>query len=541
LKRRAGLLGPAGPALAAAAALAPFAGKAYHVDDTVFLRIARQIQERPLAPYDFRYNWGLTPVPAWVLNLHPPLNGYYLAAVGLLAREREVWTHLAYLPFAAACAALMTLIARRLCRRPLPAVLASLACPAFFVSATNVMADVPLLMFWLLAALLTLESVEPGKESRLWAAAAAAAAAAMTKYFGLSLVPLGLAYWLAKKRRASIHLASFLVAPAAVALWGWYSETQIGFFHPFASGEFGWASARLGPPTAVAAAAFLGGGSAWALALAPTMRRLGRFALPAVAAAAAAALLMGGVPAAARVEWLALSFGGGLLFSAAAAGAAARPDAESLFLSLWFGGVLLFAGLLNWTVNERALLPAFFPAAVLVTRWLESSADGERRLSRWPWAVAPAFALSLLLAAADAGHAGAARDFAAGPARALIRGGRRARFIGHWGFQYYMEREGAEPFDYRRPELGPDERLCVSLNNSSTLPVPEPLRSRLVVEAREAAPDPLGVRLTDVEDGTAGFYSSDFGPVPFSFARGAAYDEFLIQRADAPGGPTSRP
>jgi hypothetical protein len=94
-----------------------------------------------------------------------------------------------------------------------------------------------------------------------------------------------------------------------------------------------------------------------------------------------------------------------------------------------------------------------------------------------------------------------------------------------------MERAGAEPFDYARPNLPPGGRLAVSLNNTATLPAPEPLRSSLIREALVPYPSGLGAQLTDVEGGTAGFYGSVFGPAPYSFGRARNRDEFVLERA----------
>ncbi len=529
-------LSPAAAALAVAAALAPFAGKAYHIDDTIFLRLARQIAEHPLRPFDFFYAWGLTPIPAWLMYLNPPLDSYYLAFVRAWAHEREVWTHLAFLPFGAACAALSVAISRRLCRREsaAAAAAAALAGPAFLVSATNVMADVPLLCFWLAGVFCTLLAVEPGQEAWLWVGAAAATAAAMTKYFGLALVPLCLIYVLAKTRRINAHLLSFLCAPLVLTAWSFYSKSQSGFHHPLASGQFALGARPLDIPQGLILASFLGGGALWPLALLFRPRGLRAAAGAAVAAAVFAALTAASVPAPARAEWIVFSAAGGLLTATSIAGALARPDAEALLLTLWLFGTLAFAGLVNWTVNERALLPAFLPAALLTARLLESSAYGRRTLSLWPWAATPTLALSLVLAAADAGQAGAGRSFAQGPARALLSEGRPVFFIGHWGFQYYMEREGARPFDYRAPDLPTGARLCVSLNNSGTLPTPSRLRSRLVLERYLRAANPAPAALTDAQGLGAGFYNSANGPVPFSFGRLVDADDFVIQSVAAP-------
>ncbi len=506
---------PAALALGTVAALLPFLGKAYHIDDTIFLRMARQIAEHPSRPFDFFYPWGMTPLPAWLLYLNPPLDSYYLAAVGKLAREREFWTHLAYLPFAAACAAFSGAIARRLCRDPLPAAAAALVGPAFVVSATNVMADVPLLAFWLAGVWALLVAAEPGREGWLWVSAAAASAAAMTKYFGISLVPLSLVYWLALKRRPSVHWLSFLAAPAVLAAWSFYTKSQCGFHHPLASGEFALESLPHVLPQGLVTASFVGGGSLWPIALLATRPSKAALAL-AAAALAGAVLTLSSVAAAARPEWLILAPAGALLVGECATAAISRPNAESLLLTLWLFGTLAFAGLVNWTVNERALLPALLPAAILVARGMEDDESRRRLLRRWGWGLAPVLLISLLLAAADAGQADAGRQSAAVAAGDPVA---KKYYIGHWGFQYYMDRAGAESFNYRRQDLPEGAHLYVFLNSSSVMSPGDALRRRLTLVRLFQAVNPVPAVLTDAAGLSAGFYSSSFGPVPFSFSR----------------------
>ena len=62
-------------------------------------------------------------------------------------------------------------------------------------------------------------------------------------------------------------------------------------------------------------------------------------------------------------------------------------------------------------------------------------------------------------------------------------------------------------------------------------PSPEPLRSSLIREARIDYPRGIGARLTDVEGGTAGFYGSVFGAVPYSFGFERNGDSFIVERA----------
>jgi hypothetical protein len=42
-------------------ALAPFLGKAFTIDDTLFLRVAEHALEQPLSPMAFTYTWAETP------------------------------------------------------------------------------------------------------------------------------------------------------------------------------------------------------------------------------------------------------------------------------------------------------------------------------------------------------------------------------------------------------------------------------------------------------------------------------------------------
>ena len=50
-------------AAAVFACLLPFSGKAFNVDDTLFIYVARQITQHPLDPFGFKVNWFLDAVP----------------------------------------------------------------------------------------------------------------------------------------------------------------------------------------------------------------------------------------------------------------------------------------------------------------------------------------------------------------------------------------------------------------------------------------------------------------------------------------------
>jgi 4-amino-4-deoxy-L-arabinose transferase-like glycosyltransferase len=103
------------------AVLVPFAGKAFFIDDTLFLRAAQQIQYHPLDFYGFSLNWFGYTTPMTVAFDNPPLTSYYIAFAAWLLGWNEWALHLAFLlPALAAVGGIFTL-AKSYCERPFTA------------------------------------------------------------------------------------------------------------------------------------------------------------------------------------------------------------------------------------------------------------------------------------------------------------------------------------------------------------------------------------------------------------------------------------
>ncbi len=67
--------------------------KAYHIDDTAYLEVARAILADPLHPMSGQVNWGDFSEPIHQIN-QPPLLSYMLAGVFYCCGESELATHL---------------------------------------------------------------------------------------------------------------------------------------------------------------------------------------------------------------------------------------------------------------------------------------------------------------------------------------------------------------------------------------------------------------------------------------------------------------
>src|SRR5881227_151104 len=200
---------------AAVAALAPFLNKAFHIDDPLFLWMAQQTSQHPADPYGFSVNWYVSAKPMFSVMQNPPLNAYYMALAASFLGWSELAMHGAFLFPAVAAVLGMFFLAQRLSGSPLLGALLVLFTPVFLVSATTIMCDVWLLALWVWSVNYWLRGLERHSYRLLLLAALLAAAAALTKYFGVSLVPLLAVYTLVQNRRLTSRLL-FLLIPVAV-------------------------------------------------------------------------------------------------------------------------------------------------------------------------------------------------------------------------------------------------------------------------------------------------------------------------------------
>ena len=136
------------------AVLAPFLGKAFHIDDPLFIYAAEQILREPFDPYGFDVNWYGFPMPMHRVTQNPPLTSYFIALVASFAGFREWALHGAFVLPAVAAVLGTYRLARAMGARPVVAALIVALAPGFVVSSTNVMSDTILLALWTWSVLL---------------------------------------------------------------------------------------------------------------------------------------------------------------------------------------------------------------------------------------------------------------------------------------------------------------------------------------------------------------------------------------------------
>ena len=448
--------------------LAPFLGKAIHIDDTLFVWIAKHILKHPVDPYGFQVVWYGSSMPMHEVTKNPPLAAYYAALAGAWAGWSEFYLHLAFVLPAVIVVLGVYRLGRGLCDSPALAAVLTLAAPGFLVSSTSLMSDVPMLALWLVAIVLWREGLETESPLRLGASALTMAACALTKYFGACLIPLLLLYTIWKKRRGGLWMLWFLVPVCILA--GYQVWTRGLYGHGLLSDAVTYAreSRNVDPPSPLAATlvrlsplaavlvglSFLGGCALPALTFGAWLWSKRAIVVGlALAVAGAIAVALGWIvagPFPSDHPWfLAVQFGlfigGGLSVLALAwSDFWHRRDADSVLLLAWVLGTFSFAAFVNWTVNARSVLPLIPAVAILIVRAL----GPYPKHGSWMMAVplTASLLISLWVTWSDTRLANSAREAAEVICGESQNQPENVLFQGHWGFQYLHGSAWSTPF-----------------------------------------------------------------------------------------------
>jgi 4-amino-4-deoxy-L-arabinose transferase-like glycosyltransferase len=517
--------------------LLPFSGRAFSTDDPLFIWTAQHIVQQPLNPYGFDVNWNRSVAAMSEVTQNPPLAAYYTAAAGKIAGWSERALHLAFLLPTIALVLGVYRLARRFTGSAGVAAVATLVTPAFLVSACSVMSDPMMLALWLWGAIFWIEGLDSEKPIYFAISVILIAASALTKYFGVALLPLLFVYTLVRLRRLGAWMV-FLLLPFAVLIGYEFATAKI-YGHgllataaQFSRNHRLWTHASKGARTLVTLS-YMGGSVLPALLLAPVIWSRKQIAVVIVASGVAAIFVMRGLMrigltagssqafAARNEHWAIISVelilfiaGGISILALATADHRRERDADSLLLLLWVAGTFWFTAYLNWTVNARSVLPMVPAIGILLARRLEERfANASRQFKAL---VAVGFLacgiVSLWLARADTDAANSART-AAFLVYQKKAGNNDVWFLGHSGFQYYMQSMGARPYDWSHPQTKPGDFVAMPYSKVWPADVTSQFRG-----SRENIELPMHsyASTTSSEIG-AGFYHSYWSILPYAF------------------------
>ncbi|GFE57829.1 glycosyltransferase family 39 protein [Geobacter sp. AOG1] len=505
--------------------LAPFAAKAFNIDEPLFIWVAKHIQSHPLDFYGFRINWYGTDMDAARIIKNPPLASYYIAMVATLFGWNEIPLHLAFL-FPAVAAVLGTyFLAKDFTQNPLMATLIGILNPVFILSSMTVMCDTMMLAFYVWSVYFWVRGTKDGSCRNLFIATVLIALCSLTKYFGLSLIPLLFLYTL-MARNERRHQALFLLVPIVIlCLYQW--ETYVIYGRGLLSDAASYASKEKALdlaalfPNLVTGLSFTGGCLISTLFFVPLLRNK-----PIVFAAAIL------IPMAAfglnrinfshlpEIPWwgyyLQLS-----IFVAAGINILVltgqdfwqRRESDSMLLVLWIMGTFVFAAIVNWSVNGRSILPMAPAVGIVVMRFLENKKEPMRQPSfkQMLISLSCAWLVCMMVAWADYSLAETARTAAKEIGRTYGGSAKPLWFQGHWGFQYYMEKNGGTAYDRVKASVQPGDIMVIPENSTNAFP--EIMVKGTPLKVLQFTPARF---LTTMNfSAAAGYYSSSFGPLPF--------------------------
>jgi 4-amino-4-deoxy-L-arabinose transferase-like glycosyltransferase len=524
------------------ASLLPFSGKAFHIDDPLFVWAAQQIVQHPLDPYGFHVNWFRSSTWMWQETKNPPLASYYIAAAAQIGGWSERSLHIAFILPAIAVILGTYRLAGRFTRFPFLAALLTLVSTGFLVSSTSVMCDTMMLAFWVWAVVLWMEGFESRRILWLMVAMILVALSELTKYFGAALIPLLALYSFQLEPRWRKWAWYFLIPAAALGGFELWSKLHYGHGLVSSASTFARSFRRHEHASILAKTfeglSFTGGCFLPALFLGPFLwSRKRTLAIVAFSFLAGVSLSRGWfslgyglVARECRPQWLLIGCQLAVFIAAgicvlcfAVPPRATRLAPQDWMLILWFWGTFAFAAWLNWITNARSVLPLIPAAAILLMRGVEQSSFLSSRAFR------PAITACVILSVGITFWVAKADQVLADSARKTAEviyqenSGSPMWFGGHSGFQFYMQALGAKPVDLEHPEIGPGDCVVIPENSVRLFDIRKERTA-----SREVLTIPLPMSLTTANGGLgAGFYS-DWGPLPFAFGSIPPERYFLI-------------
>lgn len=510
---------------------ASFINRAYFVDDSYFVEIARWLTDHPDRPYDFRADDAGLQNPGWEKNgfvrmVNPLGHQYFLASLIKMGGERTWWLRLGCVLLSCFSALFVYGLARRLTDHPTLATLLVLVTPACWLSAHSLLIDSTMAFFFLGGLYLFFRWAETGRLHFGLSSGLLMGCAILTKYPAVFVLPLS-AIWLALRWRKipykHIALVTWIVACGFLLAYSVWTNKLYGAPHIFAAssrmvGVFGW-------PKILSFFIFLSGVSivpllGWVLADRKTIL------ISLLGAAILMFIFTGPYGGFTKTQGLLLSlwFVTSILILGLFAGRYKMwIYPRDHFLFLWvIGFAVMMLIVMGWVAARYyvIVIPAliFMVVRLVEMRWVD------RSIIFLKPALAVVFIFSTLLAYADYKQAEPSRLIGPELKAAGFNGGERHFYLGDSFTMSYLRDEGWIPcFPETEFQLGD-----FILAKEVTMPLSWFQRKPVVLTQVRVFdyPTQFPLKVMDYE-GSAGFYASVWGALPFTFSR-ASWERFRL-------------
>ena len=497
-----------------------FINKALHIDDSFTVSVAREVNTNFLKP-------------SLVFFSNPPFLGYYYAPIIKIFGENEIWLHIFYFIFSWSAIISMFFLCKRFSRGSLIPLLFLICTPAFIISSHGIMLDIPLLGFFLASIATFVYGVDRDNKILLIISGLLTAAAILTKYSGLVLIPILFIYALLNTSKKK---ASYLFIPIFMfLLWNLYCLLFYNyaiFFYALRSKLSHYFFDGIGIRM-LASLSFLAGTSIVALFLTPLLlnkkKDMAYFSISLIAGALPF-MIKGVFSEYSIFEKIVLS----VLFISSTyiilLIVRGRGDKDSRFLSSWFVLMFIFVLFTNF-IAARFLLLLMPPMFLLIYNHLPMASKNKIRS-----AILICFIFSTVLAIGDYQAADVYRDFiyslGKGEGPYFLRG----NSYDSWGYAYYSR---------KRHDLSEVDSDARKIPGDIFITPTEPVLP-IAIERKADFDKFLDARYKKTlidrvfyrghiflhhRRLKAGFYSHDWGLLPFSFSvKKSSLEVFEIYR-----------
>jgi len=467
--------------LIAVALQLPFLNQAFHMDDGLFLHLAKNISRHPFFPQDMSLMFEGKLAHDLASMEHPPITAYVLAAGAFLFGgfdERSL--HGIFLIFSLILTMSMYSLAIRFTRHPFTATVLLILLPSVAIMSHTLMADFPLLALWTASVATFAAGVDRNRTGLVVLSSMLVSCSILASWAGFCLVPLLFFYaWLSERPSAGrwVVITSLMVVGAWLCasylhfhrftpglIFSYYFQTKQVYRPAALLQKIGYVTAAIGGVTVFPLCLILPATIHWRLRL--VIGAISALLLTEVTEIRSNAL-------GPQLLFFAFSFIGsavasGFLIDTVRAifqSRKIRRLSARGFLGAWFCGVFLFCIIFYMTGSGRYLLPLTPPLVLMFVREAETVFSARVRTLVLGGSIAATACLALLISAADYQFSNIYRDFGT-----FLKSQRRTNsqlwFTGEWGFRTYLEKIGGNELGCR--DAGPQPGDWVAIPKLAT-------------------------------------------------------------------------
>lgn len=223
----------------------PFINRAYFVDDNYFVEIAEWLVENPTLPYHFRADDAGLKNRGWeedgfVRMVNPLLHHYYLAALIKMGGSHEWFLRLGTVLLSCFGSLFLFGLARRWTNEPLWATLIVLVTPAVWLSSYSLLIDSTMAFLFLGGLYYFIVATETDHLRWLFLSGLFMGLAILTKYTALLIIPLTGLWWILrwkKLNRRWIYMIPWVIAFSFLLAYSLWTKQLYGAPHIIAASQ----------------------------------------------------------------------------------------------------------------------------------------------------------------------------------------------------------------------------------------------------------------------------------------------------------------